>query len=235
MKNIFIIIPAYNEEKKIAEVIKNLLNNNYQNIVIVDDSSKDKTSKIAGRFPVFLLRHNLNRGQGASLQTGTEFALNQGAEIIVHFDGDGQFLSDEIQSAINPILNNEVDIVFGSRFLNHSEQKEISADTKNKMPFLKKNIILPVARIINYFLTGVKLTDAHCGFRAMNKFTAEKINITQDRMSHNTEIVAQIKKYNLKFKEVPITVIYNEFGQNVGGGFRILKELLIGKFLIKDK
>jgi polyprenyl-phospho-N-acetylgalactosaminyl synthase len=221
MNNIFIIVPAYNEEKRIGAAIKDLLDHGYANIVVVDDGSADKTFEIAKQFPIYVLRHKINRDQGASLQTGTEFALNKGAEIVVHFDGDGQFLAEEIEGAIQPILKNEADIVLGSRFLKSNEQ----------MPWLKKNIIHPVARLVDYLFTSVKLTDAHCGFRALNRGAAEKIKITQDRKAHATEIISLIKKNNLRFKEVPITVIYRQFGQGIGGGFRILKELLVKKIM----
>ncbi len=217
-QNIFIIIPAFNEEKHIAQVIENLLEYNYK-IIVIDDCSTDNTFEIAKRFPITVLRHIINRGQGAALQTGTDFAIKNNAEIIVHFDADGQYLVNEIQQTLIPLLNNEVDIILGSRFLQ-----------KNKnMPFAKRKIIHPVSRIINKLITGIKLTDAHCGYRVLSNKAAQKIKILQDGMSHNTEITSQIKKNNLKFKEVPVTVIYNEFGQGIGAGFKILKELFLMK------
>lgn len=227
-QNIFIIIPVFNEEKQIAQVIESLLKHNYK-IVVVDDCSSDKTLKIANNFPVTTLKHAINLGQGASLFTGTQFALKKGADIIVHFDGDAQFLSKEIEAVIKPILEDGIDIVLGSRFNTNKTQIRTQNNTNMQIPFFKKYIILPAAKIINYFLTGIKLTDAHCGFRAMNRNAAKKISISQNRMSHNTEIVSQIKKNNLKYKEVPVTVIYHEFGQGIGGGFKILKELLFFK------
>ncbi len=226
--NIFIIIPAYNEKHRIINTLNDLLKYNYQ-IIVVDDASSDKTyQKVADfidqhnlKHKITLLKHKINRGQGASLQTGTDLALKKDVKIIVHFDADGQFLSSEIQDCLQPLLNSQADIVLGSRFL----QKNSS------MPWLKKYLIHPVSKIINYFFTGLKLTDAHCGFRAMTRQAAQKIQITQDRMSHNTEIIAQIKKLNLKYKEVPVTVIYHEFGQGISGGFKILKELFLGKLI----
>ena len=217
-QNIFIIIPAFNEEKNIAQVIKNLLEHNYQ-IVVVDDCSTDNTFEILKQFPITVLKHEINRGQGAALQTGTDFALKNNAEIIVHFDADGQYLVNEIQQTLVSLLNNEVDIILGSRFLQKNK----------KMPFAKRKIIHPVSRVINRLITGIKLTDAHCGYRVLSNKAGQKIKIFQDRMSHNTEIISQIKKNNLRFKEVPVTVIYNEFGQGVGSGFKILKEICLSK------
>ncbi len=219
-EKIFVVVPAYNEAKNIQSTLDDLLKYDYK-IVVVDDGSKDDTFALVQAKRVSILRQQINRGQGATLQTGTDFALQNGAEIIIHFDADGQFLAEEILSLIQPLIKNEVDIILGSRFLQKNTQ----------MPWLKRKIIHPISRLINYFLTGLRLSDAHCGLRAMNRLAAEKIVILQDGMSHNTEIVAQIKKNNLRFKELPVSVIYKEFGQGVDGGFRILWELFIHKII----
>lgn len=219
----WIVLPAHNEARHITQTLQDLLAQGFKNIVVVDDGSTDETPHLVKKFPVFLLKHTLNRGQGAALQTGTDFALLKNAQIIVHFDADGQFLAQEISSAIQPLLSHQTDIVLGSRFLNITQ--------KHSIPWLKRKIILPVSRLINNVVTGIKLTDAHCGFRAMTQATAQKIKITQDGMSHNTQIISQIKKNKLKYQEVPITVIYNEFGQGIDGGFKILKELFINNFV----
>ncbi len=232
LNSVFIVIPAYHEEKNIGRVLVDLTNYNYQ-IIVVNDGSNDRTAEIAKNHGALVLRHKINRGQGAALVTGTEFALRQGAEVVVHFDADGQFISSEIESLIEPIISNEVDLVLGSRFLKNTDEHGLGTqiNTDNKMPFFKKYFILPIARLMNYFFTGLKLTDAHCGFRAMNRIAAEKIRIEQDGMAHNTEIVAQIKKLGLRWREVPVTVIYHKFGQGMGGGFKILKELLVKKLI----
>jgi len=230
---IFVVVPAYNEEKMIVKTINDLLKFNYK-LIVVDDCSLDDTYQEVKDLAlekgleeeVLLIKHKMNRGQGAALQTGTDLAIKEEADIVVHFDGDGQFVAGEIERSIKPIINSEAEVVLGSRFI-----EESGNENNDQIPFFKKHVILPVSRVINYFLTGLKLTDAHCGFRALNREAAEKINITQDRMSHNTQIVAQIKKHRIKYREVPVTVIYHEFGQNVGGGFKILKELFIEKLI----
>ena len=218
--NTYIVIPVFNEEKNIQTTLEDLKQYDYT-IVIVDDGSKDNTVKIVEGMSIKVLKHKVNRGQGAALQTGTTYAVEQGADIIVHFDGDGQFLAKEIKDLIEPIKFEDLDITLGSRFLGANKG----------MPWLKKYLIHPISRIINTILTGIKLTDVHCGFRALSKQAAQQICITQDGMSHGTEIISQIKRYRLKYREVPITVIYKEFGQGIKGGFNILKELLLGKFV----
>ena len=217
--NIFVVIPAYNEEKRIGQVLEDLSLLPYK-IVVVDDASTDKTAAIVATYPnVALLKHKINRKQGAALQTGNKYALSKGADLIVHFDADGQFLTKEIEEVIKPILDNNCDIVFGSRFL----------DKKSNIPAFKKNIIFPLARLVNRIFLGIKTSDPQSGFRAMTRKTAERIQIQQDGMAHCSEIMAKAFEYKLGIKEVPITVIYHEFGQGMSHGFKILKDILFSK------
>ncbi|RJQ34841.1 glycosyltransferase family 2 protein [Candidatus Parcubacteria bacterium] len=217
---IFVVIPAYNEAKRIRPVLESLISLPYE-IVVVDDASSDNTAQIVSQYPVALLRHKINRDQGAALETGNQYALSKGAEVIVHFDADGQFLAEEIDEILAPILDQNYDIVFGSRFL----------DKKSNMPWLKKNILFPLARLVNRVLLGIKLSDPQNGFRAMTKETAQKIKIEQDGKAHCSEIAAKAFNYKLKIKEIPITVIYREFGQGFSGGLRILKDLIVSKLI----
>ncbi len=216
---LYIILPAYNEEQKIGRVIRDLFQHGYTNIVVVNDGSSDLTAIEAAAAGAMVLSHKVNRGQGAALQTGNEYALLNGAEIIVHFDADGQFNVVDIIKGINKITDENLDIVFGSRFL----------DERSKVPFFKKYFILPFSRMLNNWITGLKLTDVHNGFRIMRKEAAEKIKITQDQMAHNSEIPRLVKDNNLKYAELPVEVFYFENGQGISGGFKILWDLLIAK------
>ncbi len=211
---IFIVVPAYNERGTIAATISNLFKHGYQNVVVVDDGSRDDTADVAHKEGAVVLKHLINRGQGAALQTGNDYALLHGADYVVHFDGDNQFNAADIAPALNSLQQKNWDILLGSRFL----------DDRTKMPFTKRYLIFPIGRAIDTFLTGVKLSDVHNGFRILSKKALEKIKITQDRMAHNSEIVAQIKKYNLSYGEFPVEVKYMRYGQGVGGGFRIIKD-----------
>jgi polyprenyl-phospho-N-acetylgalactosaminyl synthase len=222
MKNIFIVIPAYNEEKNIGSVIDGIKNKLAEvSVVVVDDNSLDNTFNEVKKRNVFVLKHIVNRGQGAALQTGNDFALSKGADIIVHFDGDGQHRVEDINKLIQPIIEKEAQIVLGSRFL----------EDKSDIPLTKKFLILKPALLVNYFFTGIKLSDAHNGLRALSAEVAKKIKITQDKMAHNTEIISEIKRNKLKYKEVPVEVIYNEYGQGFFDGLKILKDLIIKKIL----
>lgn len=213
------VIPAYNEEKRILTVI-NKVKPLVDEIIIVDDCSKDNTYKIAKSSGVIVLRHILNLDQGGALQTGTNYALKRGADIIVHFDADDQFVASEIPEVIAPLLKGEADIVFGSRFLTK----------KSKLPWSKKFIIMPLARLVNRMLK-INLSDPQSGFRAMTSQTAKTIKISQNGKAHCSEYIAEAFRRKLRVKEVPITVIYHEFGQSFSGGLRIVKDLIIQKII----
>ncbi|MCK5320749.1 glycosyltransferase family 2 protein [Candidatus Parcubacteria bacterium] len=224
---IFCIIPSYNEQDRIKKTILDV-KKIIKNIVVIDDGSSDKIYERAKETGVTVLRHVINRGQGAALQTGNKFAYDNGAEIAVHFDADGQFLANEIPRLLKPLLRNECDISLGSRFI----------EGASKMPWTKKYILFPIARLVNYVLLGVKLTDPQSGFRALNRKAMENIVIEQDGSAHCSEILYKANINKLKIKEAPMTVIYNEYGQSLfkgkgrkKGGIQIIKDLLLAKIM----
>lgn len=217
---ILCIIPAFNEEKNIVGTIKNvkLIVNE---VVVVDDGSSDETFNLAQKQKITVLKHIINRGQGAALQTGNKYALMKNADIIVHFDADGQFLSEEIEDIIAPIKSGQADVVFGSRFL----------EKKSNIPWFKKYIIIKLAKIANMLFMGISLSDPQNGFRAMSSDAAKKIKIEHDGMAHCSEILYKVIKSNTRFKEIPTTVIYHNFGQKLSGGIKILKDLFLAKLI----
>lgn len=219
-KKIYCVVPAFNEEKHIVKVLREL-KRYVKKIILVDDASNDNTAFLAEKEGVIVLRHLLNRDQGAALETGDQYALAHGAEIIVHFDADGQFKAEEINDLIRPLVDEKYDVVLGSRFL----------DKHSYIPWLKRFIIFPLARIVNFVFFGIRLSDPQSGFRAMTRKAAAKIKIRQDGKAHCSEILHKIYKNKLRVKEVPISVIYNNFGQTMSGGWRIVKDILIGKLL----
>jgi glycosyltransferase involved in cell wall biosynthesis len=212
------VIPAYNEAKNIELVISKV-KPLVDELIVVDDCSTDETFQLASQTGITVLKHVINRGQGAALQTGNDYALAHGADIIVHFDADDQFSASEIKDVIAPILENKADAVFGSRFLGSAN-----------FPFTKKYLIMPLARLINSFF-GIKLSDPQSGFRALNRQTALNLKIDSRGMAHCSEILYKVNKSGAKIVEVPIHVTYHEFGQKLSGGFRIIKDLLINNFI----
>ncbi len=218
--SIFCIIPALNEKANIGGVVSGVIPC-VDSVIVVDDGSRDGTGDLARNAGAIVLRHEINRGQGAALRTGTEYAISRGADIIVHFDADGQFLNKDIGTVTEPIIKGQAEIVFGSRFL----------DNTTKMPFIKRRLIMPLARLVNRLFLGVNLTDPQSGFRAFSSRAYEKIAWQQDGMAHASEILALSAASGLPVKEVPITVIYHQYGQKFSGGLKILKDLFFGKLI----
>ncbi|MFC1801172.1 glycosyltransferase family 2 protein [Nanoarchaeota archaeon] len=223
MMKLWVVIPAYNEEKLIVQVLQNLKKHNFQNIVVVDDGSEDNTFKLASKQKVKVLRHIINLGQGAALRTGIDHSLDNGAQIIVTFDSDGQHLAHDIPNLIKPLFNG-YDVALGSRFLNN----------KSKVPFVRK-MFLKGGMVLFKLLYGAKVTDSHNGLRAFSRKAAEKINLTSNGMEHASEIIEEICKKKLKYKEVPVTIKYTDYslkhGQNSFNGFRILLKMFLRKLM----
>jgi glycosyltransferase involved in cell wall biosynthesis len=214
------IIPAYNEAKYITKVVTGV-QPFVNEIIVVDDGSTDQTAVLARAAGATVLSHIINRGQGAALRTGTQYALNKGLDIIVHFDADDQFSAEEIPAVVGPLISGRAAAVLGSRFLGK----------KSRLPKLKKILLLPLARLVNRLLFNVRLTDPQSGFRALNRETAQKIKISSDGMAHCSEILYQLSKYKIPLLEVPITVRYHNYGQRFSGGLKIIGDLLIQKII----
>jgi glycosyltransferase involved in cell wall biosynthesis len=220
-KAIWIVVPAFQEQQVIDETIRDL-RSHYHNIVVVDDGSDDDTGHRAFDAGAIVLRHPINLGQGAALQTGIEYALQQGADLIVTFDADGQHQVADVARMIEALQEHKADIALGSRFLGRTVG----------MPAARR-AILKMAIRFNWLATGLKLSDAHNGLRVLTRHTAELIKIHQDRMAHASEIVQQVAKHGLRHVEVPVTVVYTEYslqkGQRLSNLFRVLGEIFGGR------
>ena len=226
LKNqIFFVIPAFNEGKAIGNVIENLQEGGFENLIIINDGSIDDTSEIVrnviGKKGV-LLEHVINRGQGAALKTGIDFALKQsGCKYIVTFDSDGQHRLDDLDKFIEALENGKCDIAIGSRFLNKK--------SRDKVPF-KKRILLKGALLVTLFLSSIKLTDTHNGYRVMNKKAAKLIDISMDGFEHASEILDEIAKKRIPYKEIPTIIDYTEYskqkGQKISNSVRIFLRMI---------
>jgi glycosyltransferase involved in cell wall biosynthesis len=218
--SIWVIIPAYNEEPVLADVIGELLDYDCSyHFVVIDDGSADDTAKIARKFPVHLLVHPMNLGQGAALATGTKYALQQKADIIVTFDADGQMQPADIGVLIEALIKEDLDVVLGSRFLKWPS---------SEMPPIKK-VVLKLGTVFTRLTTGLKITDTHNGLRAFKAEALRKFNIKQNEMAHASEILSEITRNKLAYCEVPVTIRYTEYskskGQPVSNAINILFEL----------
>ncbi|MBN8824533.1 MULTISPECIES: glycosyltransferase family 2 protein [unclassified Spirosoma] len=219
---VFVIIPSFNEGKVIRQTIRSL--GNQYTVVLVDDASTDDTANAVRDLPIYYLRHDINLGQGAALQTGMDFALQQGADIVVHFDADGQHNPADIDRFISVLKDQKVDIVLGSRFMRQDDFLAI--------PRLRR-LLLRVARIVNGLLTGLWLSDAHNGFRVMNRQALRSIQLKENRMAHATEILMQIRRKHLHFIECPTHIIYTDYSQVKGQRWQGAIDILIDVFINK--
>jgi glycosyltransferase involved in cell wall biosynthesis len=226
MDNVWIVIAAYNEEQKISSVVHSLHKQSYHNIVVVNDGSKDKTADAAASADATVLTHCINRGQGAALKTGIDFALLHNAEYIVTFDADGQHHAEEIQLLLEPLKNAEAEVCLGSRFLNNA----------SNVSWHRKMLLKAGAGII-WFFYGIYLTDSHNGFRAFKRDAIKKLNLKADRMEHASEILEQIAIKKLKYKEIPVTITYTEYsikkGQSSLAAVEILWDMIKNKLVGK--
>lgn len=211
-RDLFVIIPAHNEQKHIVQVIKNVKPHTH-NIIVVDDGSTDRTTELSKKSDVITLRHVINLGKGAALKTGSEYALRKGAKILVFIDSDGQHLPEDIPRFLNALKGN--DIVFGSRGLN-----------KN-MPFILKFGNWFINKI-NTLLFGIDLRDTQSGYRAMTSAAYRKIRWKSTKYSVESEMVANAGKKRLKYKEITIKTIYADKykGTTVIDGVKIVLNMI---------
>lgn len=221
--NVFIVIPCYNEGEVLKRNVQELLDLDYQ-VIVVDDGSAVAPWEQLKELPIHFLRHCINLGQGAALQTGMEYAKKLGAEAVIHFDADGQHSPSDIPALISALK--DCDIALGSRFLRREDWL--------KVPFMKR-LLLRCARVVNFVFTGLWLSDAHNGFRALGPRALGCIDLTENRMAHATEILSQIKTHGLSWREVPTTICYTSYSRQKGqkwyNSFNILIDLILNKIL----
>ncbi len=217
----FVVLPAYNEEKTISKVLEDVLDLGFD-IIVVDDGSVDGTYQVATdiiqkRKRGSIVKHLINRGLGAAIRTGIEAALNEGADIIVTFDADGQHDPEDIYNVTRPIIKGDADIVVGKRNF-------------NEMPGSKKfgNTTMNLITLIFY---GIKVNDSQSGLRAFNRKAAETITINARDYGVSSEIVGEVKRHGLRLIEVPIKTIYTDYsmtkGTNLKVGIKILIKLIM--------
>jgi glycosyltransferase involved in cell wall biosynthesis len=220
---VWIVIAAYNEGQRLDQTLRSVCRLGHE-VVVVDDGSGDDTAEVALRHPVWVLRHQSNCGQGAALQTGMDFALEQGAEVLVTFDADGQHSAAEVKQLIEPIQAGQVDVTLGSRFLGRAVG----------MPWLRR-LMLKLGVWFTRLVSGIRVTDTHNGLRALSRQAAQRIRITQDRMAHASEILDRIRREGLRYCEVPVTIRYSEEtmakGQSSWSALKIAGEFLLGRMI----
>lgn len=225
MKRLLVVIPAYNEEltlKRIIDSIPPVVAGIRPNILVIDDGSVDGTALIMRKSKVIMLKHLLNRGLGAVLATGFEYARKYKYDLVVTFDADGQHRVADIERVVTTILRGNFDVVIGSRLL----------DAKY-MPWTRK-IINWISNAVTCVLFNIWTTDSQSGLRGFTKQAIQQIQIRSQRMEVSSEIFKEISRLHLRFKEIPIRAKYTDYslkkGQKIANAPNVFWKLLLNRF-----
>ena len=195
----------YNEASVVGTVIEGL-REEFPHVVCVDDGSTDGSQDVARQAGAVVVQHPVNLGQGAALQTGIEYSLQDPElDCIVTFDADGQHRVVDALAMADRIRSGEADVVLGSRFL----------DDRTKLSPLKR-LVLRTAAVQSRLSTGMALTDAHNGLRAFSPMVARGINLQQNRMAHASELIHQLAEMNPRWVEHPVEIIYTDYSKSKG-------------------
>lgn len=217
--DVYIIIPAKDEGKRIGKVISRVLAEGFYNIVVVNDGSSDNTKAVAEGLGAKVLTHHVCLGAGAATQTGMDYAVKNNAKIVVTIDGDNQHCPSDIKSLVETMRSKSLDVVIGSRFLNKD----------NDVPFIRI-VFNKIGNIFTGLLTGLFVTDSQSGFKAMHARFVEKSKINLNGYEFCTEIINLIKLNKASYTEVPIKVSYTketrEKGQSFFNGVKMVGTLL---------
>lgn len=218
LDRVCVVIPAYNEAAVIADVIGDV-RRLFDHVVCIDDGSLDETSVKAREAGAVVVRHPLNRGQGAALQTGLEWALQQQSfEAIVTFDADGQHRPEDAARMATFLIERGLDVVLGSRF----------AGAAYDMPRLKR-LLLKAATVYTRITSGIPVTDTHNGLRALSPRGAAAMKFNHRGMAHASEVLQLISANRLSWAEYPVEVRYTEHslakGQSLWNSVNILWDL----------
>ena len=201
-QKVYIVLPAYNEGKVIKEVIKDIKAQGYNNVIVIDDGSTDDTYEESISAGAITIKHTINRGKGAATQTGLDATRQLGADVTVTMDSDGQHNPKDIEKLIKPIIENNADVVLGSRMLG-----------EKGMPSSRK-LMNKIGNFVTYIFFGIWVSDSQSGFRAYSKKALDSVYTYMDRYEFESEMLGQVKSAKLKIKEVPIKVIYTEYSLN---------------------
>ena len=196
--NITIGIPAFNEEKNIGKVIvtlKKITND----IIVCDDGSNDLTKEIAEGLGAKVISHTKNMGYGEAIKSIFNEAKKKEADILVTFDADGQHRPEDIKSVTKPIIDQEAEVVIGSRFLKN----------ETNMPKYRKIGVKVLTKVTNMSIKE-NLTDSQSGLRAYQKKVLQNISLTDSGMGISTEILIKSHQKEFRIVEVPIQILYGK-------------------------
>ena len=205
---VVIVIPVFNESKVIYKVLKSIPKKiqgvSELNVIVINDGSTDNSQFEVRRAGISIVNHVINRGLGAAIKTGMEYAREKKTDIMVTFDGDGQHDPSDIEKIIFPIIQKKADLVIGSRF------------KKSKNVPLDRFFLNWFANFITFLFYGVATTDSQSGLRALSQKALNLIDFKGERMDFSSEILLEAKRNNLKIEEVSIRAIYTVYSRKKG-------------------
>ena len=190
-------IPAFNEEKQLPKILPKLKEIT-DSIIVCDDGSTDKTAAIAKEFGAEVVRHEKNQGYGGAIRSIFQKASEINSDVLVTFDADGQHRIEDINKVLQPIKDEQSDIVIGSRFLNDN----------NEVPGYRKIGIKIITQVTNASIKK-HFTDSQSGFRAYKKQVLENIVLTEQGMGISTEILIKASQKDFRITEIPIKILYD--------------------------
>lgn len=191
------IVPVYNEEKNIVRVINEIREKaDYLDILVINDASLDDTAKIVSQTGVNIISHSSNLGIGGAVQTGFKFAVDNDYDIALQIDGDGQHFPGEVRKLIEPIMEDEYDVVIGSRY---KQRGGFSAS-------LLRRAGIWIFSSITSLIVKQKITDVTSGFRAYNKKALKFCSIEYPIDFPDAEAIILLKFAGFRIKEIPITM-----------------------------
>ena len=218
----WLVIPLYNEATVVREVISQA-RETFPYIVVVDDGSKDDSARQAAAAGAIVVRHPVNLGQGAALQTGFSYILEKtNANYVVTFDADGQHSTTDAAAMVAAAREEELAVILGSRFL------------QGPSPVGRlKRLVLRTAAAVSSRTSGMHLTDAHNGLRVIRRDVLVQLNLKQNRMAHASEIIRQIGATGMPWREFPVHIVYTDYsrskGQSLWNSVNILVDLLFSE------
>jgi glycosyltransferase involved in cell wall biosynthesis len=217
-------IPCHNEERFVGGVVHQV-SQHVDQVIVVDDGSSDRTAEVAEAAGAMVVRHDVNRGPGGAYKTCFKVARDNEAAVLITLDGDEQHNPDELPRLLHPLLNDEADVVIGSRFLEHYE-----------VPRYRKFGIDVITFLYNVG-SKVRVVDAQSCYRGYNRKALDKLHITEDGFGFSVELLVQARKSGLRIAEVPISCIYHEASHSmnpvlhgVGVALMVVKHRVLAAF-----
>ncbi len=219
-----IVIPAYNEEIAIADVVRGATKI-ADRVIVVDDGSRDRTGTLAKQAGALVVRHAVNRGVGAALGTGIEAAVRLGADEVVTMDADGQHRAEDAAKVFARLDQGDVEFVIGSRMLKSDEEGNMPAH---------RVMFNTIGNVLTFLLFGVWVTDSQSGLRGLSGKAARTIELRTNGMESLSEFIKEKKDRRWRMAEVPIKAIYTDYsmskGQNFFVGVKVALHLIWRRF-----